>query len=239
MIFLTKKVSIFHFPLISGPGAVDPPVVSSVLPTSATVSWAPPSQPNGPIKHYHIYQDAQLVATLPGNTTIFSATFLRPYSNYSLQVEACTDVGCTRSPQSHAFRTPPGPPEDVPGPQLFSDTPTSVLLSWGPPGRPNGELEGYTLERRVQGTQQVSTVAETKPHEPLSYLDSSAALSPWTSYEYRVVAHTQGGGSTSSDWTSVTTRPSRPAGLQPPQVIVLGPDSVQVSVWGGGLNLDH
>ncbi|XP_076156222.1 usherin [Alosa pseudoharengus] len=219
-------------PLITAqdrPGAVDPPVVSSVLPHSATVSWAPPSQPNGPIKHYHVYQNTELVATLPGNTTVFSAAPLRPYANYTLQVEACTDVGCTRSPPSHAFRTPPGPPADVPAPRLFSDTPTSVLLSWGPPGHPNGELEGYTLERRVRGTRQVSTVAETEPHEPLSFLDSSAALSPWTSYEYRVVAHTRGGGSNSSGWTGVTTRPSRPAGLQPPQVTLLGPDAVQVT----------
>ncbi|XP_063040160.1 usherin [Engraulis encrasicolus] len=212
------------------PGAVDPPSVSAVLPSSATLSWVPPSQPNGPLRHYKLYHGTQLLATLPGNTTTFTVTPLRPYSNYTLQVEACTDAGCTLSPPSLAFRTPPAPPEDVSPPQLYSDTPTSVVLSWAPPGRPNGELDGYTLERRVGSTQQVSTVAQLSPQDPLSFLDGSGspALSPWTRYEYRLVAHTRDAGSTGSEWAGVTTRPSRPAGLMPPHVTVLGPDSLQV-----------
>ncbi|KAL0170182.1 hypothetical protein M9458_034778, partial [Cirrhinus mrigala] len=209
------------------PGSVDPPVLSDIQPRSASVSWSAPSQPNGIVTHYNIYQNHQLRASVLGNSTSHTLSQLTPYQQYTIQVEACTAVGCTLSSDSHTIRTPPAPPEDVPAPQLYSDTPTSVLLSWAPPHHANGELDSYTIERRVSGTQKISTVASLQPNQTLTYLDNSATLSPWTTYEYRVVAHTKLGGSNSSEWEEVTTRPSRPAGLQPPHVLVLGPDSVQ------------
>uniref|UniRef100_A0A671RF78 Usherin-like n=1 Tax=Sinocyclocheilus anshuiensis TaxID=1608454 RepID=A0A671RF78_9TELE len=216
------------------PGSVDPPVLSDIQPRSASVSWSPPSQPNGIITHYNIYQNHQLSVCVPGNSTSHTLSQLAPYQQYTIEVEACTAAGCTLSSQSHTIRTPPAPPEDVPAPQLYSDTPTSVLLSWAPPHHANGELDGYTIERRVTATQQISTVATLQPNQTLTYLDSSATLSPWTNYEYRIVAHTRLGGSNSSEWEKVTTRPSRPAGLQSPHVLVLGPESVQVT-WSAPL----
>uniref|UniRef100_A0A667ZN39 Usherin n=1 Tax=Myripristis murdjan TaxID=586833 RepID=A0A667ZN39_9TELE len=189
------------------PGPVDAPAVSGIHPRSVTVSWLPPFQPNGLITNYTLY--------------------LHPGS--SIAVEACTNVGCSVSGPSQQFRTPPAPPEGVPAPHLYSDTPTSVLLSWGAPERSNGPLEGWLVERRVAGTDQISTVGHLPPAPPpLSFLDSSSALSPWTSYQYRLVANTQA-GHTAGPWVNITTRPSRPAGLNPPRVTVQGPESVQVS----------
>ncbi|KTF72223.1 hypothetical protein cypCar_00044246 [Cyprinus carpio] len=210
------------------PGSIDPPVLSDIQPRSASVSWSPPSQPNGIITHYNIYQNQQLSVSVLGNSTSHTLSQLTPYQQYTIVVEACTAAGCTLSSESYTIRTPPAPPEDVPAPQLYSDTPTSVLLSWAPPRHANGELDGYTIERRVTATQQISTVATLQPNQTFTYLDSSATLSPWTNYEYRIVAHTRLGGSNSSEWEKVTTRPSRPAGLQSPHVLVLGPESVQV-----------
>lgn len=136
----------------------------------------------------------------------------------------------------------------------------------------------WRIERRVAGTKQVSTVGHLPPDPPpLSFLDSSSALSPWTSYQYRLVLHNQAGNTTgkaiimslteiklnlskmyaccilhclvpalcdypllfsgrifnriflrAGPWVNITTRPSRPAGLSPPRVKVLGPESLQV-----------
>ncbi|XP_028328840.1 usherin isoform X1 [Gouania willdenowi] len=167
--------------------------------------------------------------TVPGNTTRHTFFSLLPFNTYSLQVEACTNMGCSVSVEPEHFRTLPAPAEGVPAPHLYSDTPTSVLLSWGAPDSNNGPLEKWLIERRIVGTKQVFTVGQLLPDiPPLSFLDSSSALSPWTTYEYRLVLLNQAGNST-GPWVSITTKPSRPAGLSPPRLKVLGPESIQVT----------
>nr|XP_054587843.1 usherin [Nothobranchius furzeri] len=167
--------------------------------------------------------------TVPGNVTSYTFLNLLPHHAYTFQVEACTSAGCSVSGVFQSFRTLPAPPEGVPAPHLYSETPTSVLLSWGEPERSNGPLERWFIERRLAGTKQVSTVGHLLPGpSPLSFLDSSSALSPWTTYQYRLVLQNQAGKAPGT-WVSVTTRPSRPAGLSPPRVKVLGPKSLQVT----------
>nr|XP_057944950.1 usherin isoform X3 [Doryrhamphus excisus] len=178
--------------------------------SSSTLSLSPPS------------------VIVPGNTTSYTFLDLLPYNSYKTQLEACTSVGCSMS-ETMRFRTLPAPPEGLPTPHLYSDTPTSVLLSWGAPESPNGPLERWQIERRVAGTEQISTVGHLLPEPPpLSFLDSSSALSPWTTYHYRLVLHNQAGNAT-GPWASISTRPSRPAGVTPPRVKVLGPESIQVT----------
>uniref|UniRef100_A0A672FK37 Usher syndrome 2A (autosomal recessive, mild) n=1 Tax=Salarias fasciatus TaxID=181472 RepID=A0A672FK37_SALFA len=204
------------------PGLINAPTVSGLHSRSLSITWAPPAQPNGIITHYTLYlhptsTSLPLSTTVSGNTTDYTFLDLLPYQTYSAQVEACTRVGCSVSELSPQYRTLPAPPEGVPAPHLYSDTPTSVLISWGTPD--------WLIERRVAGTKQVSTVGQLLPDPPpLSFLDSSSALSPWTSYQYRLVLHNQA-GNTTGPWTNVTTRPSRPAGLSPPRVKVSGPET--------------
>lgn len=124
----------------------------------------------------------------------------------------------------------------------------------------------WVIERKVAGSKQVSTVGSLPADPPpLSFLDVSSALSPWTNYQYRLLLHNQAGNTTgeatsmvlsvhwssyichtylwylrccrrrniiftlfTGPWVNITTRPSRPAGLGPPKVNVLGPESLQV-----------
>ncbi|XP_055085949.1 usherin [Periophthalmus magnuspinnatus] len=170
-----------------------------------------------------------IMITVHGNSTSYTVDGLLPYTIYRLQVEACTFVGCTLSEISQSFRTLAAPAEGVPAPHVYSNTPTSVLLSWGAEERSNGPLERWTVERRVAGTNLISTVGHLSPNTPpLSYLDSSSALSPWTTYQYRLTLQNVAGRA-AGPWANVTTRPSRPAGLSPPRVWVLGPESLQVT----------
>ncbi|XP_060102758.1 usherin [Heteronotia binoei] len=211
------------------PDPIDPPLMLDIKSRNATISWQNPSKPNGIITHYNILVNGQLHTTISSNRSKWTVQHLHPYTAYQFQVEGCTAKGCSISPESPPIQTLPDAPEGIPAPVLYSDTPTSVLVSWQPPLHPNGLVENYTIERRVKGTEQISTVASLPFNHSTRYLDQSPTLSPWKKYEYRMLAGTLEGGVNSSVWTEVTTKPSRPAGVQPPEVKVLGPDTAQVS----------
>ncbi|XP_039192169.1 usherin isoform X7 [Crotalus tigris] len=211
------------------PGPIDPPLILEVKSRETTISWQPPSRPNGIVTHYNIYQNNQLHDTIPGARSKHIASFLEPYTVYKFQVEGCTSKGCSLSSESLPIQTLPDVPEDIPAPELYSDTPTAVLVSWQPPLHPNGLVENFAIERRVKGTEQVSTVASFLSNCSKSYLDQSAGLSPWKKYEYRILASTFQGGINSSSWVEVITRPSRPENIQAPKVQALDPYTAQVS----------
>ncbi|XP_054432559.1 LOW QUALITY PROTEIN: usherin [Pteronotus mesoamericanus] len=211
------------------PGPVDPPILLDVKSRTMSVTWQPPLACNGVLTHYNVYQHGRLLLKASGNATRCTAAPLRPYTAYTFQVEACTLKGCSLSPESRAAWTLPEAPEGIPAPGLFSDTPTSVIISWQPPTHPNGWVERVTIERRGQGKEEVTTLATLPRNHSMRYIDKTSALSPWTKYEYRVLMSTRDGGVNSSAWTAVATRPSRPAGVEPPTVRVLGPDAAEVT----------
>uniref|UniRef100_A0A8B9DD56 Usherin n=1 Tax=Anser cygnoides TaxID=8845 RepID=A0A8B9DD56_ANSCY len=211
------------------PGPLDPPLLLNVTSRAASMTWQQPLKQNGIITHYNIYQNGQLHATVLGASSNCTVEDLHPYTVYVFQVEGCTSKGCSLSPKSPSIRTLPDAPEGIHAPELYSDTPTSVVISWQPPAHPNGLVENLTIERRVKGTKQISTVVTLPLSQPMSYIDQSTALSPWQKFEYRILMSTLHGGMNSSAWSEVTTRPSRPAGVQPPDAEVLGPHSVKVS----------
>ncbi|ELW55473.1 Usherin [Tupaia chinensis] len=211
------------------PGPLDPPILLDVKSRMMLITWQHPLVCNGVITHYNIYQRGHLYLKTPGNVTSCTAINLQPYTAYKFQVEACTLKGCSLSPESQAIWTLPGAPEGIPDPELFSDTPTSVIISWQPPAHPNGLVENFTIERRLKGKEEVTTLVTLPRNHSMRFIDKTAALSPWTKYEYRLLMSTFNGGTNSSAWVEVTTRPSRPAGVQPPVVHVLGPDAVKVT----------
>ncbi|XP_013375386.1 PREDICTED: usherin isoform X1 [Chinchilla lanigera] len=211
------------------PGPIEPPVLLDVKSRTMSVTWHHPLEPNGVITHYNIYQHGNLYSRTSGNVTNCTATHLQPYTAYQFQVEACTSQGCSLSPESQPVWTLPGPPGGILSPELFSDTPTSVLISWQPPTHPNGLVENFTIERREKGKEEASTLVTLPGSHSRRFIDKTPALSPWTKYEYRVLMSTRNGGTNSSAWGEVTTRPSRPFGVQPPEVHVLGPGAAKVT----------
>ncbi|KAJ1157569.1 hypothetical protein NDU88_010275 [Pleurodeles waltl] len=211
------------------PGPIDPPLVLEAKSKSVVIKWQCPSMPHGNLTHYNIIQNDHLLTTVPGSSSNYTVADLQPYTKYQFQVEACTSKGCSRSAESPAIQTLPDKPGGIPAPELYSDTPTSVLLSWQPPRHPNGIIENFTIERRLKGTENISMLVTVPFNHPMKFKDQTSALSPWKTYEYRILASTVNGGTSSSAWSEVTTRPSRPVGVKSPEVLVLGPYTVKVN----------
>ncbi|KFO25414.1 Usherin [Fukomys damarensis] len=211
------------------PGPMEPPILQDVQSRTMSVTWNHPSKPNGVITHYNVYQRGRRLLRTSGNVTNCTVVHLQPNTAYTFQVEACSSQGCSLSPESRAAWTLPGPPGGILSQELFSDTATSVVISWQPPSRPSGSVEHFTIERREKGKEGAAILVTLPGNHSRSFIDKTPALSPWTKYEYRVLASTLNGGTTSSAWGEVTTRPSRPLGVQPPDVQVLGPDSAKVT----------
>ncbi|XP_053315134.1 usherin [Spea bombifrons] len=211
------------------PGHINPPSFSSVKARSLTITWQHPLQPNGIITHYNIYQNGSLRAAVPGNSSSYNLLNLSPYTLYQYQLEGCTSAGCTLSSESLIVQTQPDAPSDIPPPDLYSDTPTSVVIKWRPPVHPNGIVDNYTIERRIKGTERIYKLFTLLKTHAMEYVDQTSDLSPWKTYEYRITVATVNGGANSSSWSEVKTRPSRPAAVEPPDVSVLGPYSAMVT----------
>ncbi|CAH2254292.1 usherin [Pelobates cultripes] len=211
------------------PGPIDQPLFSNINSTSLTITWKQPSQTNGVITHYNIYQNDSFLVTVPGTSLGSTIENLIPYTNYKYQLEGCTSAGCSKSQES-SVKTLPGAPSGILPPDLYSDTPTSVVIRWKPPIHSNGLIANYAIERRIKGKDTVYQLVTLPKDHPMQYIDRTMDISPWKTFEYRIVVSVVDGGNNGSSWSEVTTRPSRPGGVQPPEVYILGPYTAKV-IW--------
>ena len=93
----------------------------------------------------------------PDSTALTNHTIegLRPYTNYELNISACTSVGCgeVRSDNESAadiyVRTEPSLPSCSPNITMTNTSSTSLLLSWKPVDRTclHGQLISYHVYR--------------------------------------------------------------------------------------------
>ncbi|KAL5008917.1 hypothetical protein ScPMuIL_014498, partial [Solemya velum] len=120
-------------------------------------------------------------------------------------------------------------PDGIAAPSVSMLTPTSVEITWIDPIFPNGEIIQFALDRREKGMSDITEIATFLPTETKVYVDDDAVLSPHTEYEYRLRI-TNHGGEGESIWVTVLTMSSRPAGVNPPSVNILGPTSMEI-VW--------
>ncbi|KAK3093068.1 hypothetical protein FSP39_010666 [Pinctada imbricata] len=218
------------------PESFDPPLTGAVGSKYVDITWLRPLVTNGVIKEYKIYQNNKYKITVNGNNTSVRVEGLTPFTPYTFSVEACTMGGCRRTGESATVRTLEDVPEGLATPALVSLTPTSVEIKWAPVNTPNGIINEYIIERRRNGTQDITDVGKILPTENLIFIDESPEISPFTTYEYRVKV-TNGAGSAFSSWHGVTTKSTRPAGVMPPGVNILGPTSMTIS-WQPPLKMN-
>ncbi|XP_076463865.1 usherin-like [Babylonia areolata] len=211
------------------PSGVYPPIIAEVQSRFIRVEWSAPVRPNGIITQYRLYQNRQLREELSGNVSSYVAGELTPFEEYSFQLEACTEAGCTLSDDSSAVFTLKTIPDGIAAPLLRALTPTMIQVQWAQPTGPNGIISSYILERREANVSDVTVVVATfLPTDPKKYLDQSPELSPFMTYSYRVkVVNDAGTGE--GPWANVTTSSSRPAGVMPPALTVLNSTTIRVT----------
>lgn len=200
--------------------------------TAVILRWAPPVQPNGIVTTYRIYEQGTSVAVFQGLNREFEFRRLVPYTEYSIQLEACTSAGCTRS-FSQAFYTAETNPAGQAAPVIGQVSSTSVTLSWTKPTNNNGKIVLYEVFRKMKSRIQKRAIEDEEgvvvyrtfdaDGDLFSFEDNN--LQPFTEYQYSVKA-SNSKGSTSSPWQSVFTDQAAPDGVQPPVVSLL-PDDIE------------
>ena len=211
------------------------PEIKQISSFHAELQWNPPRFSNGKIIAYRIYGGpggkepiANITVT---DKTSLNVTNLIPNTNYEFVIESCTAVCCNTSSVSGSSRTPPAPATGISPPKVEADSPTSVFIQWQSPQHPNGYLKYYLVEREqsfVNGTEFKTIVTNvTAGQDTMGFIDKK--LMPFTEYKYRVIVQNDAGRSSSAP-SIAKTKPTRPLGVLPPQIIKsIDPNSIFVS----------
>lgn len=123
------------------PEGVQLPTIFNITSTSVTLIVSRPLMPNGVITMYFVIRDNITLATLiaTGDTLVYTASNLRPFTNYLFYVQACTAVGCQQSgPLS--VTTLQSRPLNLAPPNVFIEGPRNLFINWSSPTEPNGEI---------------------------------------------------------------------------------------------------
>ena len=123
------------------PDGIIAPDADPINVTAVLVSWSPPSQPNGDIIQYMLYQNGTLIFS--GLELSYTVGALQPFTYYSYSISACTVRGCGSSNQS-TVQTFEGVPVGYVQPTIIDTTPYSITLQLNEVQRPNGIVE-YAL----------------------------------------------------------------------------------------------
>ncbi|XP_069548534.1 receptor-type tyrosine-protein phosphatase F isoform X12 [Brachyistius frenatus] len=188
-------------------------IVTETTATSVTLTWD--SGNPEPVSYYMIqyraktsdngFQEVEGVAT-----TRYSIGGLSPYSEYEFRVMAVNNIG--RGPPSDPVETrtgeqaPSSPPLHVQARMLSAST---MLVQWGPPEEPNGQIRGYRVYYSSDMTAPLS--AWQKHNTDDSSLTTISGLTPDITYSLRVLGFTSVGDGPPSDILQVKTQQGVPA----------------------------
>ena len=204
---------------------------------SVILRWDEPGQPNGILTNYYIYEQGSTNSIYQGLNREFEFRRLQPYTEYSVQLEACTMGGCSKS-EMQKIRTAEILPENQPPPSIGISNATHVTLRWTAPVDPYGKILRYKVIRRTaprvvkRDTTSYSPetiVYETDDTDMNEYQYTDSGLQPYTRYEYKIKA-TNSKGSVESPWQVVQTAQSAPEGLTSPMVSHVAGEFGQIKI---------
>lgn len=201
------------------PAVLNPPTFNPLSPTSISISWNTPVNPNGVILYYSLVQ-----LTVNGEVIIFNGTNLQyivtnlsPNTNYSFKVIAYNSVGSVSSNISTVL-TPEGVPDQLFPPNITTINSSSLLVTWQAPLSPNGQIINYTL---IQNNSVVFL--------GLTFNTIVINLQPFTTYAYAVQACTIKGCSTSVQSTAQTSE-AAPQGYVAPLIGTVTSQSISLTI---------
>jgi len=175
--------------------------VSDVTANGLTLSW-PVATDDAAIAGYTVYQNDELLAAVGPETTVFHATDLNPWTQYTYRVETADLAGnpgagsLTASPQTLDTSTPTWPNAEL---TITNLTANSLTLMW----TSAADDVAVTQYKVTQNGAALATV-----DGKTTTLDV-AALSPWTDYDFGIeAADAAGNWSASGPSASVKTADS-------------------------------
>ena len=199
---------------------------------SFTLTWNEPSMPNGIIFEYVIYLNGvEEYRDSPRSATVDR---LKPFTSYTVELEACTSVACTRSEIIQSFTTKESSPIGQPTPTLALIDIRSVMVSWDFPLQSNGIIIAFDVLRSEvpeplvdNTTENAILIHSTTDVSNRVYTDIN--LTPDTGYQYAVRANNSVGYSLSA-FKYIQTPQDAPEYVQAAVLEVLGTNSIKI-VW--------
>ncbi|XP_044179413.1 receptor-type tyrosine-protein phosphatase delta-like isoform X6 [Acropora millepora] len=202
--------------------------------SSISLFWMPPEpeEQNGPITGYNIFVKGDSESTKHFKVTAgmmaYNATGLRPYTNYTFQMQALNVMGVgpnSSTVMNTTFQAVPSPPRNVTAQSLNS---TAIKVTWVEALHPNGIISYKVYKRRSVEKED----ADQQIYDGLDTVYIAAGLEEYVKYTFTVVSL-----NVKYQWTSQrviameTTHPTEPSG--PPQnvrALALSPTSIRV-IW--------
>ena len=216
------------------PEDVHPPILKALNAFSIEIRWQIPGQPNGVITGYNIRRindTGHITMQWPGHNMtgvlMDNSSDIRPYTNYSYTVTACTKIGCSTGPRGFV-RTLEAPPADVQPPRLQVRSARSIEVNWNEPAIPNGQIIWYTLYRDDKKICNTTWACQFQRPSRGAYRYLDRGLKPHTSYSYVIEASTIAGGTNSTASRGETPEDS-PEGIHPPTLTPQSSSSILVS----------
>ncbi|CAL9701681.1 unnamed protein product [Knipowitschia caucasica] len=213
------------------PAFQPPPTPLFVGAERVSLTWGPPSEPNGPIEKYillgrsldefgrgrsndDLTESGKVLfresSPHEADTFSYTVTGLRPWTQYEFSIQTHNPAGQTQSPWA-TVTTRQAPPHGLVPPTLTHITgrPTELMVFWTAPLQPNGVLQSYRIIRN-----NISFAFSFDP-TVLSYRDED--LEPFSTYSYAITACTSEGCVT-SPYENITTLEAPPSTVEAPTV---------------------
>ena len=203
------------------PEEVPVPNLTSSTSTSLTFQVFLPIFPNGQIIRYEILLDNILRAE--SSEMILTVFELSPFTNYSVTVQACTQIGCGKS-DTVVFQTLPDRPQDQSPPELLVLDSRTIEAAWQPPSSPNGEI----IEYRLVVASRPNLSNETAVFSGLAFRYVVRNLRPNTTYNF-LVESVNIGGVAQSMVVAAHTFEDAPEGVPTPDLVDANSTAIHLS----------